>query len=282
MKGSSNEITLPPSLLTVSCCWVGWVSSSSIGSSIQKWLPPPGFSSSPISPPSSWVRVRAMVVPKPVPPKRRVGPVSTCSKAWKMRSASWLGTPMPVSRTEKRSHTRRSESPLSARSPARRATSDTPPFSVNLTALCIRFNSTWVSNALSPLRRTGTSSSMSTLKVRPLAEASGCSIFCRRLSTSCRLKSTSRRCSLPASIAEMSSTSLTSNSSDCAEVWMTSAYSRCSGARRVPCMSSAMPMMPFKGVRSSWLILARKRLLASLARRASSVAFCRLRSSEDR
>ena len=42
-------------------------------------------------------------------------------------------------------------------------------------------------------------------------------------------KSTSCRLSWPASMAEMSSTSSTSSSRVCAEVWITSAHSRCSG-----------------------------------------------------
>ena len=43
--------------------------------------------------------------------------------------------------------------------------------------------------------------------------------------------------------------------------------------------SSVMPMMPFIGVRISWLMLARNSLLARLACSAASFAFCRSSSA---
>ena len=55
-------------------------------------------------------------------------------------------------------------------------------------------------------------------------------------------------------------------------------HSRCSASRRVVASTSVMPDRPLSGVRNSWLILARKRLLASLARRASALARVSLRS----
>ena len=51
-----------------------------------------------------------------------------------------------------------------------------------------------------------------------------------------------------------------------------SAYSLCSSVRGVPSRSSVMPMTPFMGVRISWLMFARKALLALLADSASSLA----------
>ena len=50
------------------------------------------------------------------------------------------------------------------------------------------------------------------------------------------------------------------------------AYSRCRGARLLSSNSSVMPTMAFKGVRISWLMLARKLLLARLA--ASTASIC--------
>ena len=59
-------------------------------------------------------------------------------------------------------------------------------------------------------------------------------------------------------------------------------YSRCSRASSVSRSSSAMPMMPFIGVRISWLMLARNWLLAwfdaSATRRASRSSSLCLRS----
>ena len=51
------------------------------------------------------------------------------------------------------------------------------------------------------------------------------------------------------------------------------AYSRCSASSSVSSSSSSMPMTPFSGVRSSWLMLARKSDFAreaSIARRSAS------------
>jgi hypothetical protein len=48
--------------------------------------------------------------------------------------------------------------------------------------------------------------------------------------------------------------------------------SRCSGVRSVASTSSVMPMMPFMGVRISWLMLARNSLFARLAASAASRA----------
>lgn len=52
-------------------------------------------------------------------------------------------------------------------------------------------------------------------------------------------------------------------------------YSHCSSFRGVASRSSSMPSMPFMGVRISWLMVARKSLLARLARSASSLALAR-------
>ena len=269
-KGSSNETTVLWSSAAEGAC------GTCMGSSAQKWLPPPGLSSRPISPPSRLVRVCAIVVPSPVPPCCRARPESTCSNGRKIRSLSSSGMPMPVSRTEKR---RRMVSP---RRPCDITFSATEPASVNLSALCSKFNSIWVRCALSPYRRKGTSSSIPTVSERRFSAACGCSIFCRRCTRSCRLNSTCLRCNFPASMAEMSSTSSTSSSKVCAAAWMTSAYSFCSAASRVLCNSSDMPMMPFRGERNSWLMLARKRDLAAFARLASSMALRSFLSRDDR
>jgi hypothetical protein len=76
----------------------------------------------------------------------------------------------------------------------------------------------------------------------------------------------------PASILEKSRMSLMIESRLSPESRTVSAYSRCSPVRGVPSRSSVMPMTPFMGVRISWLMLARKALLALLADSASSLA----------
>ena len=56
------------------------------------------------------------------------------------------------------------------------------------------------------------------------------------------------------------------------ERFTVSAYSCCSGVSGVSRSSAVMPMMPFIGVRISWLIAARKSLFARLAISAASFA----------
>ena len=93
-KGSSKAMILPP---LVAGTATSGASATRNSRSSQKWLPPPGLSSTAMVPPSNSVSVLAMVVPRPVPPKRRVGPLSTCSKAWNRVALAESGTPMPVS-----------------------------------------------------------------------------------------------------------------------------------------------------------------------------------------
>ena len=78
--------------------------------------------------------------------------------------------------------------------------------------------------------------------------------------------------SLPASILEKSRMSLTITSKESADDLTNCRYSRCSSESAVPKAISVMPMMPFIGVRISWLMLARKSLLLRLADSAASLA----------
>src|SRR5437588_712398 len=66
--------------------------------------------------------------------------------------------------------------------------------------------------------------------------------------------------------------SLTTARSEWADDLTISRYSRCSRLSGVPRASAVMPRMPFMGVRISWLMLARKSLLARLAASAASLA----------
>ncbi len=62
-------------------------------------------------------------------------------------------------------------------------------------------------------------------------------------------------------------------SSESAEVFTRARYSRCRGVSSVSRASSVMPMIPFMGVRISWLMLARNSLFARLAASAACRAF---------
>ncbi|MNI08579.1 hypothetical protein D3C73_616210 [compost metagenome] len=66
------------------------------------------------------------------------------------------------------------------------------------------------------------------------------------------------------------------------EEWINASISCCCGDRSVRASAWATPMTPFSGVRISWLILARKRLLARLAASAASRASARASASRFR
>ena len=78
--------------------------------------------------------------------------------------------------------------------------------------------------------------------------------------------------SLPASILEKSKMSLIKVSSESADDFTRVRYSCCSGSKSVSRASSVMPMMPFMGVRISWLMFARNSDLARVAASAVSLA----------
>ena len=61
-------------------------------------------------------------------------------------------------------------------------------------------------------------------------------------------------------------------SSASAELFTMPRNCRCSGCSGVASTSSVIPMMPFIGVRTSWLMLATNSLLARLAASAASLA----------
>ncbi len=66
--------------------------------------------------------------------------------------------------------------------------------------------------------------------------------------------------------------SLTIDSSAWPEAVITSSMSFCASSSPVSFSASAMPSTPLSGVRISWLIIARKAVLAALARSAAAVA----------
>src|SRR6266404_205617 len=82
----------------------------------------------------------------------------------------------------------------------------------------------------------------------------------------------SRRLKSPASIFEKPRMSLMTVSNESADIFTVSRYSRCSGISCVSSARSVMPITPFKGVRISWLILARNSPFARLAASAASFA----------
>ena len=174
--------------------------------------------------------------------------------------------PTPVSETAKCSIA----SPGSLRSLATRTTIS--PRSVNLTALLTRLAITWRRRRASPIRASGMVGGTWLISSTPFSLAR--TLKGRRALTTAsrRLNSTGDSSSFRASIFEKSRMSLMTLRSVSADSRAITRYSRCSSASGVCRVRSVMPMMPFIGVRISWLMLARNSLLARLAASAACSA----------
>lgn len=109
------------------------------GNMTVKREPRPTELSTRIPPPISATRSRAIVVPRPVPPKRRLIEASAWTKGSKIRSRRSGAIPIPVST-------------MSMRTPGCNAeiTTFTEPCSVNFTALPTRLFNTWRTRSASP------------------------------------------------------------------------------------------------------------------------------------
>ena len=120
---------------------------------------------------------------------------------------------------------------------------------------------------LSPMTISGISSTDSTQISTPLAAAAGENSVATSSTSLIGSKGSECTSILPASILEKSRMSLMIARSATADEEIVEVMERCSGFS-VPCSkSSDMAMMPFIGVRISWLMFARK---ADLMRSASS------------
>ena len=219
-----------------------------------------------MSPPMMLVMRRAIVSPRPVPPKRRVDEASTCVNGSNSRSRSALAMPDPVSVTMKSKRTRLG----ATREP--RVRNVTTPSSVNLTALDRRLCSTWQTRKGSPRTTEGTSPSVICSNPSPLAAACASNGPVIRLARSSMETSTVSKVILPASILVMSRMSFSSDSRLSPELRMIDRYSRCVPSSLVAPSSCAAPRTPFMGVRSSCEMTPRKLDFASLAAAALSRA----------
>ncbi len=145
------------------------------------------------------------------------------------------------------------------------------PSEVNFTALPIRLNRAWRS-------RTGSawtqwrSPPICTSSVRPLATASCRSRSATPSSRAAGSSGSSSSSMRPASILEMSITSLSSCDSIRPHRSASSSIRLASELRLSPPSRCSTPSTPFIGVRISWLILARNWVLASTAAWASRSA----------
>ena len=188
--------------------------------------------------------------------------------------------PMPVSRTTKRSATRRSSPPTS-----RTDTSTRPPGRLYFTALLTRLSRMRRRCIGLPSSRVCTAPSMRNSSAMSLALACSSAMLRTRRSSSFRSKGLRVRRTSPTSRRLMSSTSsISSSRCPAAPLILSRQSSTVSGSSFLRRMRSAMPRMPFTGVRKSWLMWDRKMVLARLARSAASLdSFsCRCTSSRER
>ncbi len=239
---------------------------ASSGISIQNCAPSPGVLLTPMRPPISSTSRRQIARPRPVPPYWRVVEPSSWAKCSKILRCASSGIPMPVSSTLTR---RRQRSPASV---ARRTRATTSPCSVNLTALLIRLATTWRMRKGSPRRLRRASGGMSATSSRPFFSAGWANMASAFSISSPGSNSTSSSSRWPDSIFEKSRMSLMMPSRWRPEFCTASAKWRCSALSEVSSSNSVMPSTPFIGVRISWLMVARKSLLAWLAASAASFA----------
>jgi hypothetical protein len=232
----------------------------------QKVDPSPARLSTPISPPIRATSSRQMASPSPEPPCLRVDDASACENGKNSRPMTSGAMPAPLSCTS----TRRPRRPPSSSCAA--AVTTTSPLSANFTALPTRLVGTWRSRAASPTTYVDALASGRTKSESPFISALSDSMLATSTSTSGKKKGLRSSSSLPASIFEKSRMSLMTESSSPADVLATSTYRRCRSSSTVRESRSTIPMTPLSGVRSSWLMLATKALLAALAAIASSLA----------
>ena len=222
----------------------------------QKHEPPSGRGTKPASPPMISAMRLTIDRPSPDPPKRRVLLSSIWVNGANSSGRLSSGTPMPESSTSKRSRI----SPCGAGHslPSMRMR----PWSVNLTALLTRLPSIWRTRP----------ASASSLRSSPCQPYSTSSPFClarlrnraaHSVMTCSGENGSATSCMRSASIRDRSSTSLSRLSSARPEPRMASANSRrSSSSRSLSSSNSAMPRIPFIGVRISCDMVARKRLFA--------------------
>ena len=148
---------------------------------------------------------------------------------------------------------------------SRRATSRTCPMPVNFRALDKRLNTICLIRDGSPITVAGQSSRST---VKPIALAAACPSNKREASriVIARSKGVCSSVSLPRSILATSSRSSTSARMVSPAPCITSTRSRCSLARAASAsITWVMPNMPFRGVRISWLVVARNSVLTARA-----------------
>ena len=116
---------------------------------------------------------------------------------------------------------------------------------------------------LSPCLQAATLGATTQLSCKPLALAAADVLSTAASIHSCKLKSCSAKCKAPASMRARSSTlSIRPSSVLPLTRIMSTNSARRTGSAPWACSNCAAPITPFKGLRNSWLMLAKNRVLA--------------------
>ena len=233
------------------------------GAENRKVVPRPSVLSKAMRPPIIWASSAEMARPRPVPPKRRVAELSTWTNFSNSTACFSAGMPTPVSRTV-----------MTSWSETWSKSTVIEPEWVNFTALETRLPRIWRSRPGSPRQPPFAPGMVRITNSRPFSVAEGAKRSCTGDRAASRSKSSSDRVRRPASILDRSRTSLRMLSSRPPDWRTTSRRFLCSTGRSPMAMISAMVRTPFRGVRISWLILARNCDFIRLASLARSRASC--------
>ena len=203
-------------------------------------------------------RFLTMAIPRPVPSILLTALLWTRSKGTKIRSRNSSLMPMPLSSQAKSNQMR----PLP---PGRweKRTRMLPPSWVYLTALPVMFTRICRRRRGSPTRHSSRMSPISKRKDCFFCTAWGRTMTARSWTMSAREKRSSLMIIRPLSIRDMSSTSLTKliRWTEAVRIFSRQSFTRAFSSMWLWAME-VIPMMAFIGVRISWDILERKRLLA--------------------
>ncbi|MNE13241.1 hypothetical protein D3C80_1060690 [compost metagenome] len=264
LSSTSRIFRLPAATSALSSLATAHGSSSrSIGTMTVNRLPSPGAERAEISPPISSASDRQMDRPSPVPPNSREIVSSAWTKGLNSRSAVSASKPIPVSCTSIR---RRSPPPPEVRS----TRTSTLPADVNLTAFETRLDTIWVIRTPSPRTRPFAVSENRTDRAMPRSSAVEARISTTAAMSARRSNGAGARRNWPACILDRSSMSSRTRRRESPAPLIRDSICVCRSVSEVWARAEARPSTAFSGVRTSWLILAKKRSRTWAARRASS------------
>src|ERR1700722_5558494 len=210
-----------------------------------KVVPPPRRCATTMSPPIARASAFTDDNPRPAPPKREAMLTLACENGRNRRLISCSVRPIPLSETAK-------ATPILPFVPRTDLTaSATPPCSVNLTALSIRFSSAARSRTGSPITKAGSFSEISTEACNPLAAARPASESPALRASARKSKKSCRTASAEPPLRAASTNKVARLARCSAPALMVSTQRRSRSSRPDVASRSLMARMPVSGVRTS-------------------------------